>query len=85
MIGVAQFASGRSHNNYCNDRVAIESKVLFTMFDVNVGFSYKGYKDDAKYDEHKATLVWKPVDEKKRSRREESECAGLRLSFLFIM
>ena len=55
------------------------------MFDVNVGFSYKGHKDDAKYDDHKATLVWKPVDEKKRSRREESECAGFSLSFLFIL
>ena len=60
-------------------------KVLFTIFDVNLGFSYQGHKDDAKYDEHKATLVWKPVDEKKRSRREESECAGLSLSFLFIV
>lgn len=55
------------------------------MFDVNLGFSYQGHKDDATYDEHKATLVWKPVDEKKRSRREESECAGLSLSFLFIV
>lgn len=55
------------------------------MFNVNVCFSYKGHTDDAKYDEHKATLVWKPVDEKKRSRREESECAGLSGSFLFIV
>lgn len=81
MISVAQFASGRLHN----DRVAIKSKFLFTMFNVNVCFSYKGHTDDAKYDEHKATLVWKPVDEKKRSRREESECTGLSGSFLFIV
>lgn len=81
MISVAQFASGSLHN----DRVTIKSKVLFTMIDVNVGFSYKGHEDDAKYDEHKATLVWKPVDEKKRSRREESECAEFSLSFLFIV
>lgn len=33
----------------------------------------KGPKERAMFDEHRATLVWEPMDEKKRTRREESE------------
>ena len=32
-----------------------------------------GPKERVMFDEHKATLVWEPMDEKKRTRREESE------------
>jgi len=47
--------------------------MMIHMEEISVVFPSKGPKAEAKNDDHKATLVWKPIDEKKRSRREESE------------
>ena len=36
-------------------------------------FLFKGSREGAIHDVHKATMCWKPLDEKKRTRREESK------------
>ena len=44
-------------------------------------FLFKGSKEGAIHDVHKATMCWKPIDEKKRAKREESK---LVITFHFL-
>ena len=46
-------------------------------------FLFKGSKEGAVNDVHKATMCWKPIDEKKRAKREESKLS-LVITFNFL-
>lgn len=69
-----------SHSHRSSDLTGEEEVVPFPEPKINVGPDFQaevppfaGPKERAMFDEHKATLVWEPMDEKKRTRREEIE------------